>query len=600
METIISEEQRKIMDLFDVIIKDMYIIVVTILPEKIPKAKQEVFNRLTSEQAKIISQQELENRPYFMLSVLDYILDKMENNKEITNSQLFKFIRLFLDSAVKLNQQKYEFDEISNKNILSFIIYSYCCLECLAYLIQKKNELNPLRKSFDDKNYENLHNYIESNSLTNGIKSMFNSFQTQFFISNKEKGKTKDSRDRIYCKFLKSVNETNFKEKYESYVIKVKAERKKKRDKKKEKNQDKNNISLDEKTNMESLNSISSIQEDDVKENQIHDSPKKEDAKQQELSSVATILIEPKPQIPNEAIESINISKKNFEALVKQIKKISEDLEKSKKKNIDLEGKLLEYGDKNSNLEEKYSELTKEIDTIKKNNKILMDNQRKLWNYLDLLSNGRDMIKSIIFHLYQYFGLKGKEKPFHQLSELLESLHSGELNEKLKNIQIEKLNQFLLLTFFLKNFLNKYLHREFKLENISIDEDDKNVLKIIPDQTFDSFFTSLETFVEEAKLNNQIQELISQTIKDYIKDESLSEELKYKEGKIFKENQNKFVPVLNKDDITSIFNFLKGIKINGKEFGKLCENKIWKDDFMDDFIAVPQFYNSQMNFDNQS
>ena len=332
METIISEEQRKIMDLFDVIIKDMYIIVVTILPEKIPKAKQEVFNRLTSEQAKIISQQELENRPYFMLSVLDYILDKMENNKEITNSQLFKFIRLFLDSAVKLNQQKYEFDEISNKNILSFIIYSYCCLECLAYLIQKKNELNPLRKSFDDKNYENLHNYIESNSLTNGIKSMFNSFQTQFFISNKEKGKTKDSRDRIYCKFLKSVNETNFKEKYESYVIKVKAERKKKRDKKKEKNQDKNNISLDEKTNMESLNSISSIQEDDVKENQIHDSPKKEDAKQQELSSVATILIEPKPQIPNEAIESINISKKNFEALVKQVKKISEDLEKSKKK----------------------------------------------------------------------------------------------------------------------------------------------------------------------------------------------------------------------------------------------------------------------------
>jgi hypothetical protein len=32
-----------------------------------------------------------------------------------------------------------------------------------------------------------------------------------------------------------------------------------------------------------------------------------------------------------------------------------------------LEEKLLEYGEKNANLEEKYSKLTKEIDTIKKN-----------------------------------------------------------------------------------------------------------------------------------------------------------------------------------------------------------------------------------------
>lgn len=483
METKISEDQRETMDLFDILIKDMYIIVVIALPEKLPKAKQEVFKRLTSEQANIISKQELENRPYFMLSVLDCILDQMEENKEITNSELFEFIKLFLYSAIRLNQQKYEFDEISKKNKHSLIIYSYCCLECLSYLIQKSNELNPLRKSFDDTNYGNLHDYLESNSMANGIKYIFNSFQTQFFQNNKEKSRTKDARDTLYFKFLKSVNETNFKEKYESYVIKAKADKKKKRDKKKEKNQYKNSISLDEKTNTESLNPTSIIQEDDdVKENQINDSLKKGDEKQQDLSPVATILIEAKPQISNEAIESINISKKDFEDLVQQIKKIS-------KKNIDLE--------------EKYSKLSKEIDAIKKNNKILMNNQRKLWNYIDLLSNGRDMIKSIIFHLYQYFGLKGKEKPFHQLCEILQSLQSDELNEKLKNINNEKFNQFLLLSFFLKNFLNKFLHREFKLENISIDEDDKSVLKIIPDQTFDSFFTSLETFVEEAKINKK-------------------------------------------------------------------------------------------------
>ena len=87
-------------------------------------------------------------------------------------------------------------------------------------------------------------------------------------------------------------------------------------------------------------------------------------------------------------------------------------------------------------------------------------------------------IKSIIFHLYQYFGLKGKDKPFNQLPELMKNLHSGEFKEKLQNIDGEKLNQFLLLSFFLKNFLNKYLHREFRLKNISIDEEDKNSLKI--------------------------------------------------------------------------------------------------------------------------
>ena len=146
METKISEDQRETMDLFDILIKDMYIIVVIALPEKLPKAKQEVFKRLTSEQANIISK--LENRPYFMLSVLDCILDQMEENKEITNSELFEFIKLFLYSAIRLNQQKYEFDEISKKNKHSLIIYSYCCLECLSYLIQKSNELNPLRKSF--------------------------------------------------------------------------------------------------------------------------------------------------------------------------------------------------------------------------------------------------------------------------------------------------------------------------------------------------------------------------------------------------------------------------------------------------------------------
>ena len=381
METIISEDQRKIMNLFDLIIMDMYNIIVKILPpEKMEKAKSDVFNRLSSEQTKNINRQTLDNRPYFMLSVLDVIFDNMEKTKKIMNPKLFTFIKLFLDSAVKLNDEECQFDEISNKNIYSLIINGYCCLECLTYLIQKGNELNPYKKSFDDSNYKNLHNYLESNSFASGIKSIFNSFQTQFFKNNNEKAKTKEGRDTLYYKFLKSVKETDFKDKYEANDNKVKAAKKKKRDKKKEKNQNKDKIILYEKTNIDSLNSISSIQKDNYIVNQINESQKKDDEKQQDLGSIASILIEAKPKISNEAIESINVSMKDFKELIKKV--ISEDLKQLKKDNFDLKKKFTEYGSKNALLEEQLSKVNKEIDTIKKNNNILMENQDKLWNYI--------------------------------------------------------------------------------------------------------------------------------------------------------------------------------------------------------------------------
>ena len=113
----ISDDQIEIINLFDILIKDMYNILVKILPEDLPKAKTEIFNRLTSEETKNINIKNLENRPYFMFSIVDYILNEKEENGEITNNQLYEFIKLFLDSAVLLNKKEREFDKISKKNI---------------------------------------------------------------------------------------------------------------------------------------------------------------------------------------------------------------------------------------------------------------------------------------------------------------------------------------------------------------------------------------------------------------------------------------------------------------------------------------------------
>ena len=41
-----------------------------------------------------------------------------------------------------------------------------------------------------------------------------------------------------------------------------------------------------------------------------------------------------------------------------------------------------------------------ELDKLKKNNDILMKNQKKLWNFINLLTNGKDTVKSIVFNYF--------------------------------------------------------------------------------------------------------------------------------------------------------------------------------------------------------
>ena len=216
-----------------------------------------------------------------------------------------------------------------------------------------------------------------------------------------------------------------------------------------------------------------------------------------------------------------------------------------------------------------------------------MENQKKMWNYLNLLANGRDIIKSIIFYLYNVCGLKGKTKTFNQLEEIMKNLKSKKLKIELA-VKDEKLNDFLLLSFFLKNYLNKVLHREFIIKEI---DDDSKTQFLSIEYSFNSFFDHLKYFLEKTIFEKNIQHLISQALTDYSSDKELSEELKYKEGNIFKKIDDKFTPNLSNEDITEIFKALENIQFNGEKFGKLCEEKKWKDNDEDESIPKIQFYN---------
>ena len=70
-------------------------------------------------------------------------------------------------------------------------------------------------------------------------------------------------------------------------------------------------------------------------------------------------------------------------------------------------------------------------------------------------------------------------------------------------------------------------------------------------------------------------------------DTKLSDELKYQKGKIFEDDGRTFRPILKKEDIIMISDFLKNIKFRGKGFDELCEN--WKDE-NHEIIPIKNYY----------
>ena len=231
--------------------------------------------------------------------------------------------------------------------------------------------------------------------------------------------------------------------------------------------------------------------------------------------------------------------------------------------------------------EKKIKNLEIKYNILEINNNILMGNQKKMWNYLNLLANGRDMIKSIIFYLYEYFGLKKqgvKKDTFTQLTEIYAKLKTNEFDSKLNNLNKETLLRFLELLLFNKNFLNKVLYRKFSIVDIENEKNEGSNLKLRAEYSFNSFFENLEHFLENTIMTKDIQKLIDQAYKEYMADEKLPEGLKYAEGKILKKEDENYIPVMTKSDIELVFNFLNEIEIDNEKFGKLCESKRWEKD----------------------
>ena len=304
---------------------------------------------------------------------------------------------------------------------------------------------------------------------------------------------------------------------------------------------------------------------------------------------------------PDNEDKDKKLNLKKIETLQKSImydEKISDNIKDAFNILIDLLDLQTKQEEKIKQLEDTIKSM--KIEKIEQDKKIenLMDNQKKMWNYLNLLANGRDMIKSIIFYLYEYFGLnrQGVEKEtFVQLTEIYAKLKANEFDSKLNNFNKETLLHFFELLLFNKNFFNKVLHRQFAIVDINNEKNDESNPKLRAEYSFNSFFENLEYFVENTIKVNDIQKLIDQAYKEYMADEKLPEGLKYAEGKIFKKEDEKFIPVMTKDDIKLVFNFLNEIEINNEKFGKLCESKKWEKAESSEAIPTPIFYNSAKN-----
>ena len=321
----------------------------------------------------------------------------------------------------------------------------------------------------------------------------------------------------------------------------------------------------EKKKNEKILSSIKNNSQDNEKKSTFEN--KENNSSLESIKAIRQSIINDK-EIPEKAINAFNI-------LFNVVNKLSGDIQA---------------------LQNNIQALQNNIRGLQNNNDILMNNQKKLWNYLNLLANGRDMIKSIIFYLYNYFGLKGENETFKQLERILAKLKTDELDSKLNGLSKSNLIKFLNLLFFFKNFFNKVLHREFAIQDIQKESNNESNLKIMSEYSFISFFKNLEYFFDKTIKESDIQKMIDQANKDYINDNKLPEELKYMKGKIFEENGDEYKPTLNKLEINSVFEFLDGIVIGEQKFGILCENKIWKkDDDLNERVPTPVFYNSNKN-----
>ena len=324
--------------LYNAMLDDMINIFADQFMEKVPKSKFEE-----------IMKKDIQ----YKLSLLKSLM------KDVTvrfTSENLENINSFFDSVLNAFNGKY--DDISRKDEISIIVYCYCLIDTFNYLVRKKSQ--DLFQLDQDK-YKNLQIFIYNRGLEKYLKAIL----TNFSVEIKKK---KDKDIDISATILKVAKDGNFK----NYKI--------------------DNEQSQLKSNLKE-NTINNIKEEiNIEKGNKNNGNMKAGDDLSEGETTENTIIENENLIS--LLNSIEMDLK-FNLILSKIKKLEESnkkLEESNKKFEEakkkLEREIESLKVKDSELENKCELLKGDID--------------KLWNYFNLISNGRDITKSIVFYLYDH------------------------------------------------------------------------------------------------------------------------------------------------------------------------------------------------------
>ena len=501
--------------LYNAMLDDMINIFADQFMEKVPKSKLEE-----------IMKKDIQ----YKLSLLKSLM------KDVTvrfTSENLENINSFFDSV--LNAFNGKDDDISRKKEISIIVYCYCLIDTFNYLVRKKSQ--DLFQLDQDK-YKNLQIFIYNRGLEKYLKAIL----TNFSVEIKKK---KDKDIDISATILKVAKDGNFK----NYKIDNEQSQLKSNLKENTINNIKEEINI-EKGNKNNKNNGNMKAGDDLSEGETTENTIIEN--ENLISLLNSIEMDLKFNLILSKIKKLEESNKKLEESNKKLEESNKKFEEAKKK---LEREIESLKVKDSELENKCELLKGDID--------------KLWNYFNLISNGRDITKSIVFYLYDHFGLSGEYKNNKKLSQIIDLLNNQKNVNKENAVEKDKLEKFLYLNYFLYKFYSKIVHRDAKNP---IAESGK--IKILGKYEFSEYFQNLIIFLNKTIKHKGIQTIINQTIVDY-KKESIPKNLEYKKDNLFIENNGILEAILTEQDIREIFSYLKNIKIKDKNFATLCEDKMW-------------------------
>ena len=524
-----------------------------------------------------------------------------EYYKTIISPKYLELFKLSIKSFKSLiNELK--FDEISDRNAISLIVYFYCLIAYFKYALTKN--VKPI-KNLQKGIFKHIIGVIKRDPLLDeeAIIGVINDF-----LNEKWKIKKK-SMNKIIYSILCSAKNKDFKPNYDQYM-----------EKKNDKNQIKNLIN-DNNDNEIKSNKIEAKNNKKMEDSAASKETLNNRNKEKEESKINSGLNIEKLEDKNkpETIESIekNItnkqSVKNIENRDNNINMSSISTENdikietnddeivlnlitSTQADPKLKQVLMMLYNLYKNVKNKRNEQGKkienlelEVNNLKDENKEIINNQIALWNSFQFISNGRDIWKSIVFYFYQYLGLKDNgSNTYTKLSSILKALKDKELKEKtiINNVDVNKLSQFFYLEFFLNKLLNKIVHRNIKYSS----PESNRKAKLIPTYSFEEAFKNIKLFINTTIKDNEIQVLIKDTIDDYIKDSEIENILKYDETNLFLKNNNEYHALLTESDINNLEQFFKDIKVGNKTFCELCETKKWTKGIGDIILEKPVFH----------